>query len=160
MAVAALQRDLGGGGLLRPRGAINTGAAGRQRGAERHRQIWSAGGCVGGAGCDPPPHPARGAGARGAPQEHARQHVGQPVPHGTPTGPAAAPTCDRGEVDADEEGEVGGHVAEDVGLVHVHRGVGGAHGGQPPLLHDDALGQVRAPEVLCEEAGGRAVRPA
>lgn len=46
---------LGWGGALHPQAAINTGAAGRQRGAKRHRQIWSAGGCVGGAGCNPPP---------------------------------------------------------------------------------------------------------
>lgn len=82
---------------------------------------------------------------------------GQPVPRGTRAGPAVVPTCDRGEVDADKQGEVGGHVAEDVGLVHVHRGVRGAHRRQPPLLHNHALGQVRAPEVLWEEAGGRAV---
>lgn len=74
-----------------------------------------------------PTHPARGAGACGAPRERARQHVRQLVPRGTRAGPAVVPTCDRGEVDADEQGEVGGHVAEDVGLVHVHRGVRGTH---------------------------------
>lgn len=162
---AAPRRDWGRGGLRHPRGAINTGAAGRQHSASgtvvrsgARVAAWEAQ-----AASHPrTPPPAPRTGARGTWGSAGARPVAraQPVSRSARARPAAAPTCDRGEVDADEQGEVGGHVAEDVGLVHVHRRVRGAHRGQPPLLHDHALGQVRAPEVLCKEAGGQAARPA
>lgn len=159
-----LRSGTGAGGAPPPPGSYKYRSRGMSAQHQRHRrrQIWSAGGCVGGAGCQPPPHPAPRTGARGTWGLAGARPVAraQPVSHSARARPAAAPTCDRGEVDADEQGEVGGHVAEDVRLVHIHRRVRGAHRGHPPLLHDHAFGQVRAPEVLCKKAGGQAARPA
>lgn len=66
-------------------------------------------------------------------------------------------TCDGGEVDSNQQGEVGGHITEDIGMVHVDKGtISQAHRRHPTLLHNHPLGQVGAPEVLC--GGDRMLR--